>query len=129
MTDKQIQAAKKALNEKHYGDGPYTKDNEIVRWDKKDKTAMEELSCRDMINSILIYSGVDACKPGAHSYEEYLKPYTVKSMWHDGLISVERLAELIEEQKADFAKAKTGWCDFTDSEGGSYKYCQWADEQ
>ena len=129
MTDKQIQAAKKLLNEKHYGDGPYTKDNEIVPWDEKDNILMEELSCRDMINSILIYSGPEACKSGLYRYERYLKPYTVNAGWHKGLISVERLAELIEEQKADFAKAKTGWCDFTDSEGGSYKYCQWADEQ
>lgn len=128
MTNKQIQAAKEALNRKHYGDGPYVKENEIVRWYKKDKVLMEELMCRDMINSVLIYSGPDACKPGAYSYEKYLKEYTVKSFWHSGLISSERLAELIEEQKADFAKAKTGWCDHTDAEGGSYKYCHWADE-
>lgn len=129
MTQKQIEAARKALNEKHYGDGPYVKENEIVRWYKKDKILRKELSCREMINSILIYDGADSCKPGAHSYEEYLKPYAAKSKWHAGLISEERLSELIAEQTEDVAKAKVGWCEQPDSEGGYYKYCRFADEE
>ena len=124
MTGKQISAAQEEIYAKyrHYPDYPIGCDEYM---EESDKILEEELSCREMINSILIYGG--GCNEGDSSYEEYLKPYTRKETFHDGLISEQRLKELIAEQKEDFAKAKVGFAGY-DSEGVSYNYCKWADE-
>ena len=126
MTAKQIQAAKDLLHMRYYGDNPRTPDNLKRQWLKEDEVFEEELSCREMINSIMIYGG--SCGKDTYEYNKYLKPYTEKGTWHDGLITVARLDELIREQKEDIAKAEIGFAGY-DSEGVSYNYCRFADEQ
>lgn len=126
MTEKQIRAAEEELNKKYYGDECRILENLKQPWTKKDKILKEELSCRGMINSILIYG--DSADKGSYSYDRYLKPYTVKGTWHDGLINEKRLAELVAEQKADLAKAVVRTNAYTDSEGCTYNSCTWADE-
>ena len=124
MTGKQISAAQEEIYAKyrHYPDYPIGSDEYM---EESDKILEEELSCREMINSILIYGG--SCDKESYQHKRYLLPYTQKGTWHDGLISEERLEELITEQKADFAKAEVGFSGY-DSEGVSYNYCKWADE-
>jgi len=125
MTRKEIKAARELLNLRYYGGKCHVPSNLIRPWLKEDEVFKEELSCREMINSILIYGG--SCAEDAYQYKRYLKPYTEKGTYHDGLITKERLAELIEEQKADIAKAQIGFAGY-DSEGCSYNYCKFADE-
>lgn len=127
MTEKQIQAAKDALHEKYYGDECRLPSNLKQPWTKEDEVLEEELSCRNMINSMLVYG--DKVEEGNYDYERYLKPYTKKGTWHDGLITEQRLTELIAEQKKDFEKAIVRRNVYTDSEGCSYNSCRWADEQ
>ena len=126
MTGKQIEAAKNALHQKYYGDNCIFADNLKQPWTEADELLDEELSCREMINSILIYGG--NCSEDSYQYKTYLTSYVEGNPWHKGIITKERLAQLIEEQKADFAKAEVGFAG-CDSEGCSYNYCRWADEQ
>ena len=123
MTAKEIQAIKDTLHKKYYGDECVKPG---VKWEKQDEITEEEMSCREMINSIMIYGG--SCEKNTYQYEKYLLPYTKKGTWHDGLITLARLDELIKEQKADIEKAEIGFAG-CDSEGVSYNYCRFADEQ
>lgn len=126
MTEKQIEAAKDALHKKYYGNNCRYWENLIQPWTKEDEILEEELSCRSMINSMLVYG--DSTEEGSYSYDRYLKPYYEGDTWRNkGLITKARVLELIEEQKADFAKAEVGFAGY-DSEGCSYNYCRWADE-
>lgn len=127
MTAKEIQAAKDALYEKYYGDKSRLPQNLKQPWTKEDEIFEEELSCRDMINSMLVYG--DSVEKGSYGYNKYLKTYTEKGTWHDGLLTEKRLAEIIAEQKKDFEKAIVKRDVYTDSEGCSYNSCRWADEQ
>lgn len=126
MTGKQIEKAKEELNAKYYGDLCRVPENLKQQWTKEDKVLEEELDCREMINSILIYGGT--CAKDSYQYERYLKPFIKGDLWHKVLLSEERVDELIAEQKADIAKAEIGFAGY-DSEGGGYNYCRWADEQ
>jgi len=126
MTEKQIEAAKDALHKKYYGNECRYFENLKQPWTKEDEILEEELSCRSMINSMLIYG--DSTEEGSYNYNKYLKPYTEKGTWHDGLITKNRLDELIAEQKKDFEKAIVQRNVYTDSEGCSYNSCHWADE-
>jgi len=125
MTQKQIDAVKEIIYNKYRGhkDYPLGSDKYVSH---EDKVIEEELSCREMINSILIYGG--SCEKDTYQYTKYLKPYTEKGTWHKGLISEQRLNEIISEQKTDFAKAEVGFAGY-DGEGVSYNYCRWADER
>ena len=95
-------------------------------WPEDIKQEYEELDCREMINSILIYGGT--CAKDSYEYKRYLKPFITDKKWHRIQLTEQRVDELITEQKADFAKAKVGFAG-CDSEGGGYNYCRWADEQ
>ena len=125
MTGKEIQAAKDLLHMRYYGDNARTPDNLIRPRLKEDEVFEEELSCREMINSILIYNG--SCSKESYSYHRYLLPYTRKENYHKGLISVKRLQELIKEQQDSFSRATVGFAGY-DSEGVSYNYCKWEDD-
>ena len=126
MTAKQIEVAKNALHTKYYGDECRVPQNLKQPWTKEDEALEEELSCREMINSIMIYGG--DCAKDSYQYEKYLLPYTKKGTWHDGLITEQRLDELIQEQAKDIAEAQIGFAGY-DSEGVSYNYCRFADER
>ena len=80
----------------------------------------EELSCRGMINSILIYHGAAQVQPSAYYYGQYLKEYEKK-------LGSERVQELCGEQLDDFRKAVVQFAGY-DGEGVSYKSIMWADE-
>jgi hypothetical protein len=128
MTEKQIQAAKDALHKKYYGDGCVYWENLIQPWTKEDEILEEELSCRSMINSILIYGG--RTDKESYDYKRYLMRYVTGTVYNNykGLLTEQRVNELIEEQKADFAKAVVRSNVYTDGEGCSYNSCVWADE-
>ena len=106
MTDKQIRAA---LDKEEYGTILYT-----------------ELSCREMINSILIY-GYSIDKD-SYSYERYIKPYIEGDRWHSVLLSEQRVDELIAEQKDSLSRAVIRANAYEDSEGCSYYSCKWEDD-
>ncbi len=127
MTGNQIEKLKHELNTKHYGNKCHMPENEILPWTREEEVLMQELQIREMINSILIYGGDPT--EGTWKHDEYLKPYYEGTDWRNkGFVTRERVNELIEEQKADFAKAEVGYAG-CDSEGCSYNYCKWADEQ
>ena len=123
MTRKQIEAAERKLVEQYHD---YETNTNFREPTHEERLAYEELQCREMINSILIYGGT--CAKDSYQYERYLKPFIKGDLWHKVLLSEERVDELIAEQKADIAKAEIGFAGY-DSEGGGYNYCRWADEQ
>jgi hypothetical protein len=126
MTEKQIEKLKDELNKKHYGNKCYMPENLICPWTREEEVLMQELQIREMINSILIYGGDPT--EGTWKHDRYLKTYYEGNDWRNkGFVTRERVNELIEEQKADFAKAEVGFAGY-DSEGVSYNYCRWADE-
>ena len=83
----------------------------------------DELDCRDMINSCLIYGqGYDFYDTRTGNFGRY----AVRYIKYLGVETVERLWN---EQCADFAKAIVNKSVYTDSEGCTYNSCIWADEQ
>lgn len=105
MTRKQIEAIKSTLPR-------------FEERTEEQKQTYKELSCRKMINSILIYSGEPRKENG--EYDKYLKDYVNE-------LGKNKVDELIDEQEEDFSKAIVGYAG-TDNEGVSYNYCRWADE-
>ncbi len=117
MTEKQIEAANKSL--------PRIMDVPYKDWTTAQKRLCEELSCRRMINSCLVYGGID----------EFWK----ESVWRDPkdpsyaaryvkALGLKRVKELVAEQEADFAKATVYRGYYTDSEGVTYNSILWGDE-
>lgn len=121
MTRKQIESR---TNEIYYR--VYKGEVRIGKHDQftdAEKQELEELSCREMINSILIYEGEKGVAENSYEYYKYLAP-------RENEIGKERLKVLISEQIADFRKAEVKWAENTyDIDGGPYKTCRWADEQ
>ena len=116
MTQREIDAAKKTLPSRF----------EWKNWTEDQKQLDRELSCRDMINSCLVYDGI------AGFWKEYEwrsgkdKSYAAPYIRELGL---SRVQELVAEQEADFAKAKVFRDVFTDSEGVTYNSVRWGDEE
>ena len=83
---------------------------------------LTELSCRDMINSILAYNvprtytAEQILEREEHSYHNYLEDYVKK-------LGREKVLALIEEQKNDIKEIRRDV--FTDSEGVSYNSIVW----
>lgn len=85
-----------------------------------------ELSCREMINSCLIYHNIEG---GRYAFyrelnwcnETYASPYIKR-------LGKKRVDELFEEQVEDFKKAKVYVNVGCDSEGVWYNSIRWADE-
>lgn len=112
MTGKQIEAAKQTLPrllEKH------TPQQSRLR---------EELACREMINSCLIYGSAryDFYDPTTKQFGQYAERY-VKALGEETAV------RLYNEQAEDFAKAIVRHGVYTDEEGCTYNSCIWADEQ
>lgn len=127
MTDKQIQAVKDRLNEKYYGDEPHLPCNLKQRWTKKDKQLDKELSCREMINSCLIYGDDPFRKIEKWWYGHGYCERSYMSDYEDEL-GKERVKQLYEEQKFDISQATIHRGVHTDSEGLTYNSITWADE-
>ncbi len=81
----------------------------------------EELSCREMINSILIYWGFEGLKVDGFCYKEYLKSYVDK-------LGPDTVKRLCDEQAEDFKNAVVYKNVDIDSEGVAYNSIVWADE-
>lgn len=114
MTKKQITQAKRALYTKY-------RDKDKNSWSEEDLRLEQELHCRDMIDSILVYGG--NCKEDSYNYKRYLASYL-----EDERITKKRLDQLIEEQKATIAKATIIVDCYTDDEGCSYNSCVYEDD-
>ncbi|MCD7794703.1 MAG: hypothetical protein LUC96_10365 [Alistipes sp.] len=112
MTEKQIEAAIKAL--------PRLLEPRTPAQSRQ----LEELSCREMINSCLIYHSAryDFYDPKTKEFGRYAKDY-VESLGEETVV------RLYNEQAEDFSKAIVRHGVYTDSEGCTYNSCTWADEQ
>ena len=111
MTGREIERIEKSLPRWENGKPP-------VRTAEETRLA-EELSCRGMINSILIYHGVDNVRKGTYFYNQYLSEYTWK-------LGEDTVARLCDEQVQDFKKAAVSFAGYCD--GISYNSIMWADE-
>lgn len=138
MTGKEIE---KRTNEIYYR--VYKGGVRIGKYDlftDEEKQELKELDARDMINSVLIY-GYKTGSKEVWDYESqklvsvvehilkhnrYVRDYAYNQSYHD-FLGEARTIRLIEEQVNDFAKAKVGFAGY-DSEGVSYNYCLWGDE-
>lgn len=121
MTRKQIEAREAQIYDSVYhGEVRFGKFDQFT---EKQKQELAELSCRKMINSILVYNGENAVKnEEGYNYKQYLKP-------REEEVGKERLKELISEQIASFKDAKCEWIDGSENfNGGPYKSCKWKDE-
>lgn len=113
MTDREIKKARETLPKWENGNPPvYT---------SEEKQLDRELSCREMINSLLIYHGRDGISMDNYFGNRYLSDY-VKELGQD---TVDRLCS---EQLKDFEKAVVYENVGTDSEGVTYNSIKWADE-
>lgn len=82
-----------------------------------------ETSCREMINSILCYHGEKGLIDENGKLNRYLYQ---NGMYYS--IGKERVMELIDEQKKDFAMATVLRNVYQDNEGLTYNSIVWADE-
>lgn len=115
MTDKQIKAVKDSL--------PRLRD-----MNEEQEREYAELSCREMINSIMIYGNINSpYNEKEDKLDRYLEERWQKrsSMFY---VPRKRIIELVKEQQADFAKAVVKSGVYTDYEGCTYNSCVWADE-
>ena len=116
MTRKEIEKAKKSL----FVNGIYslTEDEQKIA---------NELSCREMINSILCYHGERGLFTENGDLNRYL--YRKGSDHEYYGIGKERIMELIDEQLNDFRQAKVLHSVYTDGEGLTYNSIVWADDK
>ncbi len=84
----------------------------------------DELACREMINSCLIYGSAryDFYDPTTRQFGQYAQRYVKQ-------LGGKAVARLYNEQVEDFSKATVHHGVYTDNEGCSYNSCVWADEQ
>jgi len=80
MTDKEIKALKYDRSRR-----------------KNQPQLLDELHCREMINSIIAYGDESDLERGSYKYEAYIEEYEDK-------LGLERVDELIAEQIADIKK-------------------------
>jgi hypothetical protein len=118
MTGKQIRLAMDAIP---HGIKSYHSET------KQQKREYAELSCREMINSIMIYGNINS---PYNEKEDKLNNYLEERWQERGMFYVprKRIIELVKEQQADFAKAVVKSGVYTDYEGCTYNTCVWADE-
>lgn len=108
MTDREIKNARKVL--------PLITQVPMAEWTKEYKQLYSELSCRDMINSILCYNG-----PAGLKGNRYLQSYIDE-------LGEAIVSKLCEEQIKDFRMAVVLKNVHIDNEGVSYNSVIWADE-
>lgn len=115
MTDKQMKAIRETL---------YAKPR--AEWNDEDKRLSVELSCIDMINSILIYNNNIVTD---YAYKRYLMDYINGTDYVKVALGKARVDELIAQQQQEVAKAIVKVAVYEDSEGCTYNSIVWADEQ
>ena len=127
MTRKQLEAIRNQLNTKYYGNECHHPDNLKMPISDEDKQTFKELDCIEMINSCLAY-GSD--------------PYTIHDKWwyghgyckrsymsdYEDELGVERVKELVDQQREEFSHAIIKRGTYTDSEGCTYNSVIYADE-
>lgn len=114
MTQKEIDAAKESL----------PRELLIHEWTEDQVRLRNELACREMINSCLVYEGIDGfwkeCE-WRYGDKSYAAPY-IRSLGE------QRVKELVAEQEKDFAVATVCHNVYEDSEGLTYNSIKWADD-
>lgn len=114
MTQKQIDEAKATIP------SFWERRENGIELTEEQKILEKELSCREMINSVLCYNHITV--PEQLSDDRYIQEYFNK-------IGEDRVMELCKEQFDDFQKATVIENVHTDSEGVSYNSIVWADEK
>ena len=124
MTGPEIEKRKTELYSKYYGEKPRTLDNLKMAWTKEDETEMEELSCRDMINSCLIY-GSDPFHTITKHW--YMHGYCTRSYMSDyeDVLGKKRVKVLVDEQRETISKSTIRHNVYEDSEGCTYNSVDW----
>lgn len=111
MTGKQIEVAKKALPSILYDKTP------------EQRRLRNELSCREMINSCLVY-GYARC----YFYNTETQQFGKYAKHHIKYLGKETVLRLYNEQFKDFSKAIVKHAVNTDAEDGNYNSITWNDE-
>ena len=125
MTDKQLNQAKQQLRDEMHAKGYGWINGNYIHPSKRYKIREEELSCIDMINSILAYQGAGMTDAEAvmqmeeNAYHNYLAKYVE-------LFGREQVVALIQGQidSIDYVQHNV----HTDSEGCSYNSIVWKEE-
>ena len=93
------------------------------------RTLYEELHWREYVNSCLVYGQLYSVldKQGRLSGDLF-RYGTAKTYGIGTWMTEQRAIEIIQEQRADFAKAKVTTGVYTDCEGCSYNSVEWHDE-
>ena len=102
---------------------------EYNTWTDEQKRLDNEISCREMINSCLIYHGEQSGWDVFWEENEWRLGDKSYAAPHVRALGRERVEELFNEQLADFRKATVHQDVFTDSEGLSYNSIEWADDK
>ena len=125
MTDKQLEQARRGLFEEMRSHGYGYIDGKYINPPKRYRIRKEELSCIDMINSILCYDCrgyKDAKKVVEYeqgSYHNYLEDY-IKTLGRN------KVVELIQGQIDSISGVDEDV--FTDDEGVTYSSIVWKEE-
>ena len=115
MTDKEIEQRQDDIYFRVYRGGV-----RIGKWDhfsKREQQELEEMSCRSMINSCLLYGRTGFYNDETGTFGRYGEDY-VKRLGRDIVL------QLWEAQKERFSHARTHYAG-TDSEGGGYYSIEW----
>lgn len=138
MTEKEINKRENEIYYRVYKGGVRIGKHNLFT--DEEKQEMKELDARSMINSVLIY-GYKTGSKEVWDYESqklvsvvehilkhnrYVRDYAYNQDYYN-FLGEARTMRLIEEQVNDFAKAEVGFAGY-DSEGVSYNYCRWGDE-
>lgn len=116
MTGKEIKKAWQDLNTKYYGDKSRWPENLLQPRSKKDEKLKEELRCREMINSCLIYG-----RSKDYFFEKYAWKYIEK-------LGIRKVNKLFEEQEGDIKKSIVKCSVYEDSEWCTYNSIKRHDE-
>ena len=114
MTNKQIEAAKRTLPQWDRGTPP--------QLTSQQKIYEQELSCRGMINSCLIYG------QRYSFYDDEKKEFGKYAQDYIKYLGEEEVTRIWNEQIEDFSKAEVQHNVHADVEGCSYNSCKWADD-
>ena len=128
MTRKQLEAIRNQLNTKYYGDECRIPANLKMPISAEDEQTFKELDCIEMIDSCLTY-GSDPY--AIHDKWWYGHGYCKRSYMSDyeDELGVERVKELVDQQREEFSHAIIKRGVYTDSEGCTYNSVIYADEQ